>query len=184
MGEAVGRCSGAREEVTAMTMRVPLRTAAAVAVLCAAGLVAGCSSQSTSGSVATTSATPTTSTSSTEPAPTGTSSVEPSASGAAGCRTVVQATTKNAALLSAATGLFESMDCTSSTPLSEQLTAAFEAPAFQAQAKAAGWTVALNKVDVGGGSTAVSIVDLATRSSCQVQAIADPLTKGLLCGDT
>ena len=175
-----------------MTMRLsvpPVRVGgatAAAAVLCAAGLLAGCSSQSPSGSGDTTSGGPPTGASSTVSSTTSTPSAEPSVtgSGAADCRAVEQATTKNAALLRAATGLYESMDCASATPLGEQLTAAFEAPAFQAQVKAAGWTATLNTVDVGGGSTAVSLVDLTTRSSCQVQAIADPLTKGLLCGDT
>jgi hypothetical protein len=157
-----------------------------VLVLGAAGLLAGCSSGSTSGSAAAPTAG---SAAASSAAPSVTSSATPtespvsSSAPGADCQSVVNATSKNVALQAAAKKLYAVMDCASSTSLGDQLAAAYSDPAFQKQAKAAGWTIALNKVDVGGGSTAIALTDLTTQSSCQVQAIADPRTKGLICGD-
>lgn len=163
--------------------RPALARAASVAALSLAVAVTlgGCSSSTVEAD-----ATPASPTAASPTPEASSSSAAPTSSAPAGdsdCNRVVTADTSNTELEKAATAVLDALDCASATDLHDQLTALYEDPEFQSQAKAAGWQLGINTVDVGGKTTAISMVDLSTSSSCQVQVITSPRTIGLICGD-
>ncbi|MEZ5116931.1 MAG: hypothetical protein R2737_11750 [Candidatus Nanopelagicales bacterium] len=172
----------ARQSPSLSARRWPVRAAAVAALsLAVAVSLGGCSSSTVEAD-----ATPASPTAASPTPEASSSSAAPTSSAPAGdsdCTRVVTADSSNTELQEAATAVLDALDCASPTDLHDQLTALYEDPEFQSQATAAGWQLGINTVDVGGKTTAISMVDLSTSSSCQVQVITSPRTIGLICGD-
>lgn len=88
--------------------------------------------------------------------------------------------TTNAALQSLATEVYASLQCGTSASLPDQLKAAGNDPAIQAQAKDGGITVS---VDSAAGGTVMQLVHVEDRSGCTVTVLDSADAKTITCLD-
>jgi hypothetical protein len=80
-------------------------------------------------------------------------------------------TSTNKKLQAFAVAQYESLDCSSATDLTEQLTTLIESPAFEQEVADLGWS---SNTGDALGAISVAIIDIEKRTGCTISAIDSP----------